>query len=124
MTNEITLAKQEFALDLQSAGLDVQIVDYVPDRITPPVVLLKSGSPYLMPASVGRELLLNFDVVCVAPTASNAIASERLDAIIQDVLNALPGYAEMKSVGQPYSLLTGTAEYLASEISVDIQITI
>lgn len=124
MTNEITLAKQEFALDLQSAGLTVQIVDYVPDRITPPVVLLKSASPYLTPASVGREFLLHFDVVCVAPTASNASASERVDELIQDVLNALPGYAEMTSVGQPYSLLTGTAEYLASDVSVNIQITI
>jgi hypothetical protein len=124
MTNEITLAKQEFALDLTSAGLTVQLVDYVPDRITPPVVLLKSASPYLTPASIGNEYILHFDVVCVAQTATNAVASEKLDAIVADVINALPGYAEMVSVAQPYSLLTGTAEYLAADISVNISITI
>ena len=124
MTNEITLAKQEFALDLTGAGLQVSFKSYIPDRITPPVILLKSGSPYLTPASIGSEYLLHFDAVCVTPTASNESASENLDSLIEQLLNALPGYAEMTSVGQPYSLVTGNAEYLAADVSVNIQITI
>jgi hypothetical protein len=123
-TNEITASKTEFALDLASAGLSVEVSTYIPDRITPPVVIMKSGSPYLIPASVGNEYLMQFDLVCVVGTATNNQATEKLEALIEATLKALPGYAQMVSVGQPYALATNSAEYLAADINTNIQITI
>lgn len=122
MTNEITAAKVEFKLDLVAGGLIVS--DFVPERITPPIVIINSGTPYLRPSTIGNEYVLNLDLVCVAATATNKMATERLDALIEQVINAMPGYARVISVGQPFNLQTNNTEYLAVSVQTDLQITI
>jgi hypothetical protein len=122
MTNEITAAKVEFKLDLVAEGLIVS--DFVPERITPPMVIINSGTPYLRPSTIGNEYVLNLDLVCVAATATNKMATERLDALIEQVINAMPGYARVISAGQPFNLQTNNTEYLAVTVQTDLQITI
>ena len=68
--DEITVTRAELKLDLTAAGLNV--TETIPDRVTPPVVIINSGSPYLTVASVGSEYLLNLELVLVAATATNA----------------------------------------------------
>lgn len=120
--NEITLAKVQFKDALEAAGLDVK--EYLPDRITPPVVIVMPNQPYLTPETVGSEYTMNLEVVCIAATASNETASEQLDELIESVLNALPAYAGISTVGKPYALATGNAEYLSSNLNVTVTITI
>jgi hypothetical protein len=122
MTNEITAAKVEFKLDLTAGGIKVS--DYVPERITPPIVIINNGSPYLQPATIGKEYTLNLELICVAATATNKMASEKVDELLEQVINALPGYARMISAGQPYNLQTNNTEYLAVSVQTDLQITI
>lgn len=121
MTNEITTAKAQFAAALDTAGL--RVLDYVPERITPPIVIVNVSSPYIVANNFG-EFDVNLEIVAVAATATNKQATEKLDELIQDVLNALPNFAQFKSVNQPYNLQTNNAEYLAANIYVAIQITI
>lgn len=120
--NEITTAKAQFEAALTAAGLKVKA--YIPERITPPIVVIVSGSPYLTPASISAEYSLNLEIMAVAQTATNEQATEKLDELIQDVLQALPGYARLTSVGQPYIQQTNNAEYLAASLAVEIRITI
>lgn len=122
MTNEITAAKVEFKLDLVAGGLIVS--DFVPERITPPIVIINAGTPYLTPSTIGNEYVLNLELVCVAATATNKMATENLDALLERVINALPGYARMISAGQPFNLQTNNTEYLAVSVQTDLQITI
>lgn len=122
MTNEITAAKVEFKLDLVANGLNVQ--DYVPERIVPPIVIINSGVPYLRPSSLSREYTLNLELVLVAATATNKQATEKLDELLESVINALPGYARMIQAGQPFNLQTNNTEYLAVSVQTDVQITI
>ena len=122
MTNEITLAKQQFSDVLDTAG--IRILSYVPERVTPPIVIVNSGSPYLTADSIDNEFILSLELVCIAATATNKQASEKLDELIQDVIGALPQYAKLGSVGQPYLWATNNAEYLTSSISVDLRITL
>lgn len=122
MTNEITLAKQQFSDVLDLAG--IRILSYVPERVTPPIVIVNSGSPYLTADSIDSEFILSLELVCVASTATNKQASEKLDELIQDVIGALPQYAKLGSVGQPYLWAVNNAEYLTSSISVDLRITL
>jgi hypothetical protein len=121
-TNEITAAKVEFKLDLMAGGLIVS--DFVPERITPPIVIINSGTPYLRPATIGREYTLALELICVASTATNKKATENLDALLEQVINALPGYARMVLAGQPFNLQTNNTEYLAVSVQTDLQITI
>jgi hypothetical protein len=124
MSNEITASKAEFALDLQTAGLDV--LDYVPERITPPIVIITSGSPYLVPETVGNEYRLALNLTLVASTATNEEATEALDQLIADTVNAVStlGYVVLKTVNPPFRLAANNAEYLASELSLDLSITL
>jgi hypothetical protein len=122
MTNEITLSKQEFKLDLDTAGITV--LEYVPERIVPPIVIINSASPYLTPSSLGKEYILGLELVCIASTATNKQATEKLDEAIADLLNAMPRYARVIQVNEPYEMQTNNASYLACNISVELEITI
>jgi hypothetical protein len=124
LTNEITLSKAEFALALTNAGLDV--LDYVPERIVPPIVIITAGSPYLVAETVGREYRLGLNLTLVASTATNEEATEALDELIADTVTALDtlGYVILKTVNPPYRLAANNAEYLASDLNLDLSITL
>lgn len=122
MANEITLAKAEFKLDLDAAGINVE--DFVPERIVPPIVIINSASPYIEASSLANEYNMNLELVCIAATATNKQATEKLDEAIADVLTALPRYARLIRVNEPYEMQTNNASYLAVNISVELEITI
>jgi hypothetical protein len=122
--SEITAAKAEFALALADAGLDV--VDYIPGRVVPPVVIISSGSPYITVESLGNDYELNLDLKCVAMTADNQMATNALDLLVEQVINALSDlhYIQMKQVNQPYALEANGAVYLAADVGVMVSITL
>lgn len=124
MSNEITASKAEFALDLQNAGLDV--LDYVPERIVPPIVIISSGSPYLQAETVGREYRLGLNLTLVAMTATNEEATEALDGLIANTVSAITGfgYVILNGVNTPYRLAANNAEYLACDLNLDLTITL
>jgi hypothetical protein len=120
--NEITISKAELALDLGNAGL--KVLDYVPERIVPPIVIINVASPYLTPNTISREFVMSLELVAIAATATNKQATEKLDELIADIILALPSYANLRNVLAPYNMQTNNAEYLAANIYVDIYITI
>lgn len=124
MSNEITASKAELALDLQNAGLE--ILDYVPERIVPPIVIITAGSPYLSPETLGNEYRLGLTLTMVASTATNEEATEALDQLIADTVSAIAtlGYAVLRQVNPSYRLAANNAEYLASDLNLDLSITL
>lgn len=120
--SEITAAKAELKLDLTAAGL--KVMEYVPERFVPPIVIVTADTPYVLGASIDREYDLQLQLVAVAATATNKNATEALDGLIEALMNALPAYTAFKSVGQPYALQANSAEYLAANLSINLQITI
>jgi hypothetical protein len=121
--SEINASKVEFKLELTEAGLNV--LEYIPERVTPPVVIINSGQPYLQTAQFG-EWSLGLELVLVASTATNKKATENLDQLIENVLNAIEPltYVRISSVNQPYNLQTNNAEYLATSLTVQLDITL
>ena len=124
MSNEITASKAELLLDLQNAGLEV--LDFVPERIVPPIVIMTAGSPYLVPETVGNEYRLGLTLTMVASTATNEEATEALDGLIAQTVSALAnlGYAVLRQVNPSYRLAANNAEYLASDLNLDLSITL
>ena len=122
MSNEITISKAEFKLDLEDGGLTV--VDFIPERIVPPIVIINNRTPYLTPSRLGTEYLLNLELVLVASTATNKQATEKLDEAIETALKGMPRYARVLQVNEPYEMQTNNASYLAANISVELEITI
>lgn len=122
MANEITLAKEQFRDVLVAAGLDC--VEYIPERVIPPIVVINSGSPFISADTVLNGYAMNLELVLMAGTATNEFATEQLEALIQDVLHALPNYAVLQNVEKPYALAINNAEYLSCNVNVEISITI
>jgi hypothetical protein len=122
MTNEITTSKAEFALVLQNAGLDVY--PYVPNRIIPPVIVMRAGTPYLQPSTIGNEYFLELELVVLAAPAVNELAIEMLDNALQNLCNALPNYALLGSVSQPQIFNENSADYLGATVSITLEITL
>ena len=122
MANEITTSKAEFALVLADAVFEV--FPYVPNRIVPPVVVIKAGSPYLEPSTLGNEYNLGLELVILAAPAVNELATEMLDEAIQNLLNALPNYAVLGNVSQPQIFTENSAEYLGATLTITLEITL
>jgi hypothetical protein len=121
--SEINALKVEFSLELVGEGLNV--LEYIPERNTPPIILINAAQPYLQTAEFG-EWSLGVELVLVASTATNKKATENLDQLIEDTLNAITplSYARITSVNQPYNLQTNNAEYLAANIYCQLNLTI
>lgn len=122
--NELTATKAEFGLALTTNGLTVEVSDFVPDRITPPLVMIRPGGTYVAPSSLRGEYTLNLECDLIAATATNEVAQENLDALICDFLGALPDYAVLNNIGAPFALTTGNAEFLAATATLNLAITI
>jgi hypothetical protein len=62
----------------------------------------------------------------VAQTATNEEATESLDALIADTVTAIStlGYVILNTVNTPYRLAANNAEYLASDLNLDLSITL
>ena len=120
--NEITASKAEYALTLTALGLKVS--NYIPERVVPPVVIISPGSPYLTPATLDGEQIMNLELMVVSATAVNVKSTELLDKALETILKGNPGYAKISSVGQPYALQTNNAEFLAANVSVELRITL
>lgn len=126
MTSEITSAKLEFAAALTAAGLRVS--DFVPERITPPLVIVNAANPYIQTAEFG-EYYLNLELVLVGATGTNKDETYKLDQLIEDVLVAIEplNYVKLRkeqAVGAPYELQTNNAGYLSANIYVQLAITL
>jgi hypothetical protein len=120
--NEITASRAEYALALTALGLKVS--SYIPERIVPPVVIISPGSPYLEPDNVDGGYTMRLELVVVASVAVNLKSSEMLDKALETLLNGNPAYSRIINVGQPYALQTNNAEFLASNVAVDLRITL
>ena len=122
MTNEITTAKEQFRDALVDA--DIECVEYIPERVIPPVVVINSGSPFLVPETIGNQYTMNLELVLIAATATNETATEELENLIEQTLNALPAYAALQRVDKPFALAINNAEYLSTNVFVELSITI
>ena len=122
--NEVTAIKSEFALSLADGGLEVEVSAFIPDRITPPVVVIRPAPTYLRQSNLSKEFIVGVEVDLITSTASNEMAQETLDAIICSFIEALPPYAALTTIGAPFALTTGTAEYLAATATIELYTTL
>lgn len=123
--NELTATKQDFVNDLIAAGLTVETIAFIPERITPPVIIVRPASSYLTPSTLGaKEWRLGLEVDLIAATAGNQLVEENLDGLITDLIDALPDHATLTSITAPTGLSTGNAEYLSSTANIELAINL
>lgn len=103
-------------------GAGYKIENHAPSRITPPIVVLVPGDPYV--SSLGEddtfsttEFLCRFTLNLIVATGSNSKETTDLDNMIQDVIGALGGWG-IENVAAPFIATVGDSQYFATTLTI------
>ena len=113
--NTLASARQEIKHVLDQAGYTVW--SFIPERVTPPVVVLEPGSPYMNEGDAFTLFVCRFDLILLAATATNSKATEDLDQMIMDCVDALDMYY-IEEVSKPMQIEANGVAYLGTTISI------
>lgn len=120
--SEINTAKLQFKDAVAATGIDIR--EYIPERVIPPIVLMTGGGTYIVPETIGNEYTVGIVLTMISATAMNEQSTEKLDDLIEQTIMALPSFARMVRVAKPYSVSINNAEYLSADMEIEISITI
>jgi hypothetical protein len=113
----LAAAREELRLQLVAAGMTVY--DYIPERITPPVAVIEPGGTYVAGGQTFCEFEVGMQVVLLASTATNEVATSELDQYICDVLDQVDTF-DLVAVAQPSGFEVSNATYLGTRISFTV----
>lgn len=114
------IATSRTALSALIENAGVRCVDYIPERITPPIAVMEPTSDWISSGEAFGEWRIGYDVTLVTQTASNGKATGTLDEMVEDVLNEVadaPGFYA-GSVSNPQVLAVNNAEYLSVALTI------
>jgi hypothetical protein len=111
-------ARSALAALIEAAG--VRCVDFIPERITPPIAIMEPSSDWISSGEAYGEWRIGFDVTLVTQTAANTTATTVLDGMLEDVLAEVNDTANFycSSVSAPTGLAVNNAEYLSVALSI------
>ncbi|MFC8733573.1 hypothetical protein ACFT5B_14180 [Luteimicrobium sp. NPDC057192] len=110
-------ARSELAQLLEAAGID-GVRDYLPERMSPPLVYVTGGSPALEPGQVYGMHLLRYDLTAVARSGANETVTDALDELVVKVLAALDGNAwAFETAGRPFMQSADTKAFIAQRLT-------
>lgn len=102
---------------LEAAGLNA--LDYVAERINPPVVLVVPGDPYMTREGAPfGHVLVNLNVLVIGPKGTAHAEAEALDDLIVRTFSALEDEYDLTEVTPPGQVTLGGHTYLGAAITV------
>lgn len=117
--NTLTTHRQALVDLLTGAGLTT--VGHLPERPTPPVVIVSPGSPYLAPGDTFGTFRQNWTLVVLTTAATSPVMTDALDDMITRITVALhPSGFVVSTVDTPQTFTAGTATYLGTTVDVTI----
>lgn len=105
------------AAALESAGINA--VDHVPGRLTPPVAIVSTGSPYLVPGDTFGSHALNLRVTLIAQNGANDVQTDELDELIERAATALlETNWTVGEISQPGQIDVNGAAFLSTQLAI------
>lgn len=96
---------------------DVGVIDFLPDSIAPPVVLIAWSDPWLKPSTI-CAYEARMEVLCVAQRIEPGGRLETLEDIVSAILPAMRGSGfTLQEVTSMYPLNIGGNDYLAASLT-------
>lgn len=120
MANLVSL-RSGIATALSAAGRVVY--SYPNTTFTPPCLVLVPASPYIEPVSIGgagNRLNVKFDVTAIVGAQDNQAALANIEALMLDVLNALPAGTSCTSWSQPLTSDIAGQTMLSSQLQIEV----
>lgn len=102
---------------------DLKAVEYLPERIQPPIALVTAGDPYLEQGLTACLFKVSLDITLVAAKATNANATDALDEMIESAILATGDWF-IDTISAPFMLEANNAQYLSSKVRLTQEIEI
>lgn len=121
----LTAARHELAELLRADGIDAYT--YPPETLSPPCVVVYPSDPFATPGTLGPaerfRMSVNYTLGCIVPALDNEAGLDACEALIEDVITALPPAITIARVSRPGLDDTGAqgSVYVAE---VDITVSI
>lgn len=113
----LSAVRQELKEDLASLGWIT--FDHIPSGVTPPVVLIGVGDPYLEEGDTfsATEMLVHIEIFAIPEPATNARVTDKMDEMISAiVLNTADWHLD--GVSAPFITTLNNSQFLACRISL------
>ncbi len=121
MSGAIAAARASLAAAMAPVG---QVCDVLPDRITPPVVLLVPNDPWITTDDrPSRVADVHYTVVLIPRSGVNDAQENALTDLLEAALDAVEDAAHswrLENVTAPYDLTVNGATYLAVKLTVTL----
>jgi hypothetical protein len=128
--NSLTAQRQALAALLEagmvageqfvSYGFPVTVVDYMPERPQPPLVIVAPGSPYLVPGQTFGTFITRFTLIVLTRTGPNEVVTADLDDLVATVVVTVAASDDFDvvEVSTPASFSANGATYLGATVDV------
>lgn len=113
---ELKAVRAELKDELVAAGF-VNVYSYLPERFSPPAVLVSASDNYLVEGLTTCLMKVSLVATAIAGVATNVNETDSLDDMIEGVIMASGGWY-IDRVSAPFILEANNANYLASKISL------
>ncbi len=119
--NSLTAQRQALAALLTAARVaGVSVIDYMPERPQPPLVIVAPGTPYLVPGTTFGTFTTRFTLILLTRTGPNEVVTADLDDLVATVVVTVAASTDFTvvEVSTPASFAANGATYLGATIDV------
>ena len=121
MSNFLRASREEIKLQLNSVLLqnkqDIQVYEFIPERPSLPCFVISPSSPYVSQGTTFCDFATRFEVLILADKLTNQEATNLLDQLIVEALDALETWF-IEEVEQPSAYEINGGTFLGTKIQI------
>ena len=115
--NTLATARHNITLAITQELPDLSTYGFVPGRPNVPCFVVEPGSPYMSEGETFCDFNVRFSCILLADNATNENATEKLDQLICEVIDALDAWT-VESVEQPSQFEVNNNHFLGTRIDI------
>ena len=103
-----------------TSNSNYSVVDYVPEVVTTPSIMILSSDPWLEPVTMGNNKAwrVRYTLELVAAPNTNPGALVQLETMVGTVLPLIPQSWQIQSVSSPRTRQANTSDVYSVEVSI------
>lgn len=119
MSNFLRASREEIKLQLNAVSTeqDIQVYEFVPERPSLPCYVISPSSPYVSQGTTFCDFTTRFEVLILADKLTNQEATNLLDNLIVEALDALETWF-IEEVEQPSAYEINGGTFLGTKIQI------
>ena len=121
VSNFLAASREEIKLQLNSVLLqnkqDIKVYEFVPERPNLPCFVISPGSPYVTQGTAFCDFQTRFEVLVLADKLTNERATELLDQLIVEAVDALETWF-IEEVEQPSAFEVNGGTFLGTKLQL------